>query len=204
MPFNDRKIIQSELKKWCINTSDEERSRIDSVTFSGNGEPTLHPDILGIVEDVVALRNEYIKQAKVTILTNSTMLGKEDVWKALHLIDNPLLKIDAGTTRMYNMISKPVNADFEEIKSNIIRFGSDCIIQTMLLRGENDGEIIDNTTDDEFTPYLDVVKRTNPKEVMFYSLDRIPPAKNLIKIEKDELEKYADKVRAAGIKASTY
>ena len=204
VPFNDRKLIKSELLSWCRESDEAKRTSVDSITFSGNGEPTLHPEILGIVEDVIALRNEFMPQAKVTILTNSTMLSKPDVWKALHLIDNPLLKIDAGTSHMYNLISKPVSADFEEIKANIIRFGHDCVIQTMLLRGENDGEKIDNTVDEEFLPYLEVVKQTNPREVMFYSLDRVPPAKNLIKIEKDELERYADKVRQLGIKATAY
>ncbi len=204
VPFNDKNLIKSELEKWCKENSEESRAKIDSITFSGNGEPTLHPDILEIVKDVVSLRNEYISQAKITILTNSTMLSNEKVWEALHLIDNPLLKIDAGTERMYNLIAKPVNIDFEEIKQNIIRFGNDCIIQTMLLRGENDGQKIDNTTDEEFLPYLEIVKKTKPREVMLYSLDRVPPAKNLIKIEKDELEIYANKIRALGIKASTY
>ncbi len=204
VPFNDRKEIKSNLIKWCEQNNEEQRAKVDSITFSGNGEPTLHPEILGIVEDVLEVRQKYMPMAKTTILTNSTMLGKENVWKALHLIDNPLLKIDAGTERMYKLISKPVSADFEEIKENIIRFGKDCIIQTMLLRGENDGETIDNTVDSEFIPYMEVVKKTNPREVMFYSLDRIPPAKHLIKVEKQELEHFADKIRSLGIKASTY
>jgi len=204
VPFNDRQMIKSALEKWCTNNSEEDRAKVDSITFSGNGEPTLHPDLLAIVEDVITLRNKYISQAKITILTNSTMLSKQSVWQALHLIDNPLLKIDAGTTKMYRLISQPVSANFEEIKSNIIRFGSDAIIQTMLLRGENEGQIIDNTTDEEFLPYLDIVKQTNPKEVMLYSLDRIPPAKHLIKIEKEELEIYAAKIRNLGIKATSF
>ena len=74
----------------------------------------------------------------------------------------------------------------------------------MLLRGENDGEIIDNTTEEEFDKYLEIVKQTNPRQVMLYSLDRVPPAKHLIKVEKDELEKYADRIKNLGIKASAY
>ncbi|MBQ7984017.1 MAG: radical SAM protein, partial [Bacteroidales bacterium] len=74
----------------------------------------------------------------------------------------------------------------------------------MLLRGENDGQIIDNTTDEEFNLYLDTVKRTSPREVMLYSLDRIPPAKNLVKVSKQELEQYTQKIRALGIKATAY
>ncbi|MBR1775159.1 MAG: radical SAM protein [Bacteroidales bacterium] len=204
VPFNDRNAIKSELEAWCNENSEENRAKVTSITFSGNGEPTLHPEILGITQDVIMLRNKFMPQAKVTILTNSTTLSRPDVWQALHLIDNPLLKIDAGTQRMYNLISKPVSADFEQIKADIIRFGRDCVIQTMLLRGENDGEIIDNTTDEEFLPYLEVVKQTNPREVMLYSLDRVPPAKNLVKVEKEELEKYADIIRALGIKATAY
>ena len=204
VPFNDRNRIKSELELWCKKNNENERAKVDSITFSGNGEPTLHPEILGIVEDVIEIRNKYIPQAKVTILTNSTMLKNHNVWQALHLIDNPLLKIDAGTEYMYNLISKPVNATFEEIKSNIIRFGNHCVIQTMLLRGENDDEKIDNTIDEVFLPYLDIVNLTKPREVMLYSLDRIPPAKQLIKVEKEELEIFADKIRQLGIKASAY
>ena len=204
VPFNDKDFIKDSLEKWCKETKEEDRKKVDSITFSGNGEPTLHPDILTITENVIKLRNEFLPQAKVTILTNSTNLGRDDVWQALHLIDNPILKIDAGTEHMYKLISQPVSANFEEIKKNIIRFGSDCIIQTMLLRGENNGEKIDNLVDEEFIPYLEVVKKTNPREVMFYSLDRIPPAQHLIKVEKDEMEKYADRVRKLGIKASCY
>ncbi len=204
VPFNDRLLIQSELEKYCKTTNKEELAKIDSITFSGNGEPTLHPDILQIVKDVIALRNSFMPQAKVTILTNSTQLSRADVMQALHLIDNPMLKIDAGTEKMYKLISQPVSCSFEQIKRNILDFGPDCIIQTMLLRGSLDGEIIDNLTQEEFSNYLDFIKQVNPRQVMFYSLDRIPPAHHLIKVEKQEMEQYADKVRQLGIKATTY
>ncbi len=204
VPFNDRLVIKNELEKYCKNTDKKELAKIDSITFSGNGEPTLHPEILQIVQDVISLRNIYIPQSKVTILTNSTQLSREDVSKALHLIDNPLLKIDAGTEKMYKLISQPVNCSFEEIKLNILNFGPNCIIQTMLLRGELDGQTIDNLSEEEFSNYLDFIKKVNPKQVMFYSLDRIPPAKHLIKVDKAEMEKYADKLRALNIKTTTY
>lgn len=204
VPFNDRKLIQRELEKYCKTNSKEDLAKIDSITFSGNGEPTLHQEILGIVEDIIALRNEFIKQAKITILTNSTQLSREDVFKALKLIDNPMLKIDAGTEKMYKLISQPVTTSFEDIKSNILSFGSDCIIQTMLIRGELNGQKIDNLTSEEFNPYLQFISKLKPRQVMLYSLDRIPPAQHLIKVEKQEMEIYADKIRALGIKTSTY
>lgn len=202
--FNEREKIQESLLHWCLNTPEEDRKKVDSITFSGNGEPTLHPEILGIVEDVIELRDKYISQAKVSILSNSTNLDREDVWKALHLIDNPILKIDAGTEEMYNRISKPVTAKFENIKKNLIRFGNKSIIQTILVRSKNKAEVIDNTTEEEFSLWLETVKNVNPRMVMLYVIDRATPDKDLIKLEPEEMERYADRVRALGIKTECY
>ncbi|MCF0211210.1 MAG: radical SAM protein [Bacteroidales bacterium] len=202
--FNDRKKIKENLLQWCLDTKQEDREKVDSITFSGNGEPTLHPEILGIVRDVIELRDKYMPQAKVSILTNSTNLDREDVWEALHLIDNPILKIDAGTELMYNRISKPVSAKFEDIKKNLIRFGSTAIIQTILLRSKNKAEAIDNTTEEEFSAWLEVIKQIKPAMVMLYVIDRATPDKDLIKIEPEEMEKFADRVRALGIKTECY
>lgn len=202
--FNSRKDIYSALKKYFTTTDKEEIKKIDSITFSGNGEPTLHPEILGIVEDVIALRDEYCKQAKTTILTNSTQIIRDDVFKALNLIDTPLLKLDAGTEEMYNRINKSVNIPFAQIKESLIRFGHKAIIQTMLLKGEDEGKVIDNTTEEEFNAWLSIVKQVMPREVMLYTIDRATPDKNLIKLSLSELEPYANKVRSLGIETKTY
>jgi len=202
--FNEREKIQSSLAYWCKTHKKQEREKIDSITFSGNGEPTLHPDILGIVEDVIALRNEYMPQAKITILTNSTNLYKDDVNKALHLIDNPILKIDAGTAKMYQRINKPVSAEFEDIKNELRKFGPKAIIQTILLRSKNKAEEINNTIEEEFSAWLSFIKEIKPRMVMLYVIDRATPDKDLIKIEKQEMENFADRVRACDIKAECY
>ena len=75
----------------------EEGTPIDSITFSGNGEPTLNPDFPAIVETVLGLRDRFCPEAKVSVLSNATMLWKEDVMQALKKVDNPILKIDAPT-----------------------------------------------------------------------------------------------------------
>ena len=58
-------------------------SQLDVITFSGNGEPTLHPDFLGIIHDTCALRDQYCPQAKISVLSNSTQLGRKDVVEAI-------------------------------------------------------------------------------------------------------------------------
>lgn len=204
VPFNKREDIRAALEHRLSSNTEAENTIINSITFSGNGEPTLHPDISGIVDDVISLRNKYCPQAKVTILSNSTNLVREDVFTALQKVDNPILKLDAGTEQMFKAINKPVSAKFNDIVERLIAFGNKCIIQTLLLRGENDGVVIDNTSETEFSSWLEIVKRIKPRSVMLYSIDRVTPEKNLEKLLIPELEHYAAHIREAGIETTTY
>ena len=204
VPFNKREDIRAALEHRLSVNTEAENANIDSITFSGNGEPTLHPNISGIVDDVMALRNKYCPQAKVTILSNSTNLVREDVFAALQKVDNPILKLDAGTEQMFKAINKPVSARFDDIVERLIAFGNKCIVQTLLLRGENDGVVIDNTSEKEFSSWLEIVKRIKPRSVMLYSIDRVTPEKNLEKLLIPELEHYAALIREAGIETATY
>lgn len=175
---------------------------LDVITFSGNGEPTLHPDFAGIVNDVIALRNEFYPNAKVSVLSNSTRIGDEKVAEALMCVDNNILKLDSAITPTMRLIDKPTSPDFnsEQLIEQLSKFSSQCIIQTMMLRGEHEGKVIDNTTDDEINALIDAYKKIAPKEVMLYSIDRSTPEENLKKLEIDELRKIAERFEAAGIK----
>ena len=92
----------------------------DVITFSGNGEPTIHPDFIGIIRDTCVLRDTYCPKAKVSVLSNSTQLGRKEVVEALKLCDNRILKLDAATDTMMRWIDKPVNEQLE-VKT-IIRY----------------------------------------------------------------------------------
>lgn len=202
--FNEREKIKKSFLYWCESHEREERQQVDSITFSGNGEPTLHPQILGIVEDVIEIRDKFLPQAKISILTNSTNLYREDVREALHKIDNPILKLDAGTEQMYKRISRPVSAKFEDVVGYLEEFGPKAIVQTILLRSKNKAEQIDNTTEEEFGKWLQIVERIKPRMVMLYVIDRATPDKDLIKLESDEMERFADRVRKLGIETECY
>lgn len=184
----------------------EKNIPVDSITFSGNGEPTIHPDFPEIVDFVIELRNKYLKNAKITVLSNATTLVKDDVFKALKKIDNPILKLDAGREEMFYAISKtsPKQISFDKVKAKLLEFGKDAIIQTLLLRGENDGIRLDNTSEEEFSAWLEIVKKINPRQVMLYAIDRVTPESKLEKLAIEELELFADRVRAIGIETKTY
>ena len=179
---------------------------VDSFTFAGNGEPTLHPDFVRVVDLVLKIRNEHYPNAVITLLTNATQLSRPEIYDALMKLDNPVLKLDAGMEDMRNSINKPTaeKYSFDELVNNLIRFGNKGIIQTLLLRGTNDGKTISNVSKEDFGEYIELLKKIRPKYVMLYAIDRATPEKDLEKLTVDELELYAQQIRNEGIDVKVY
>lgn len=175
---------------------------LDVITFSGNGEPTLHPDFPHIIDDTLALRDKYYPNAKVSVLTNSTMIFKPEVAAALKKADNNILKLDSAIEETMRLIDRPNSKDFtvEKVIDALRQFEGTGIIQTMILRGSHDGKPVDNTTDEEIQALIAAYKRIKPREIMIYSLDRSTPEENLVKVEKEELTAIGKRIEeAAGI-----
>ena len=177
------------------------QSQLDVITFSGNGEPTLHPDFLGIIEDTCALRDEYCPKAKVSVLSNSTQLGRKDVVEALRLCDNRILKLDSAIDTTMRLVDKPVNARLtvKQVVEWLKAFNGDFTLQTCFLRGVYEGQVIDNTTDEELKAWYEVVDKLHPKQVMIYVIDRETPLKTLEKIPAEKMEAIAAPLRKKGI-----
>ena len=173
---------------------------LDVITFSGNGEPTLHPDFAAIISDTCALRDTYQPQAKVSVLSNATQLARPDVVQALRRCDNRILKLDAATDTMMRRIDLPVNArlDVAAIIRGLEIFRGDFTLQTCFLRGEHDGQPIDNTTPDQLAAWYDAVRHLRPRQIMIYVIDRKTPEPNLQKISREEMERIAEPLRREG------
>lgn len=188
--------LESKLKE--MSASGEP---LDVITFSGNGEPTMHPDFEGVIDDTLALRDSYYPGAKVSVLCNSTRLDREGVVNGLRKVDNCILKLDSALTPTMRLIDQPVSKTFtcEYVIPQLEAFGDKCIIQTMMLRGNHDGKHIDNTTPGEVDALIEAYKRIKPREVMLYSIDRATPESDLQKVEREELESIACRMRDAGI-----
>jgi wyosine [tRNA(Phe)-imidazoG37] synthetase (radical SAM superfamily) len=171
------------------------------ITFSGNGEPTLHPEFKKVVEDVLRLRTQYFPNAKVSVLSNSTMAGKPAVVDALRKVDNNILKLDSAMPRTFRVLNRPVSPNClpDGVIVDLKQFGGPCVVQTIMVRGEYNGERVDNTTDDELDALLSAYLQIRPREVMLYSIDRKTPAENLEKVSKEELERIAQRFRDSGI-----
>lgn len=194
-----REALEAKLKEMLI-----EHQTPDVITFAGNGEPTLHAEFEGIIDDTIALRNTYCPTAKVSVLSNSTRIHKPHVFNALKKVDNNILKFDSAIDRTMQLMDQPVGkqptvAWFIE---QLTKFNGQLIIQTMFLRGEANGEKIDNTTDVEVEAWLNALELIRPQQVMMYSLDREAPTKTLQKVTTDELNGIAEKARKRGFDVS--
>ena len=200
--FNRREDVLAMLEQ-VLGEMVAEGTPPDVITFAGNGEPTLHPHFEEIIDGTLALRDKLCPSAKVSVLSNATQLHREDVCRALRRIDNNILKLDSAFDATATLINKPQGAySVEKVVEQLQDFGSECIVQTMFLRGEYNGQKIDNTTEEEVTAWLSLIEKIAPRSVMVYSLDRDTPCQTIEKVEKQELERIAERVRALNIECS--
>lgn len=172
---------------------------LDVITFSGNGEPTIHPQFHLIIADVRKLRDKYYPNVKISVLTNSTMIHRPEVAEALRHADNNILKLDSAIEATMKALDRPGNPSFttESVIRDLKQFEGSGIIQTMLTRGEHDGMKIDNTTPEEIDALIEAYKTIRPREIMVYSIDRQTPEQSLQKVSHNELQTIADKITDA-------
>ena len=162
---------------------------VDSVTFSGNGEPTMHPKFPEVIDVTLRLRDKYFPDAKVSVLSNATLIGRDAVAAALMRVDNPILKIDASSDELVRKINKPVGSySLDEIVDNLRKFEGRFILQTMFLRSPE----FDSASPEALEAWMDIVRELKPREVMVYTIDRETPDKSL---EKYTVEHMREMVR---------
>lgn len=156
----------------------ENGTPIDSITFSGDGEPTLHPDFAEIVDITLELRDRYEPGAKVSVLSNATRIGRDDVFQALRKVDNPILKIDAPTDALAGAINQPqCDYSVRQVVEDLRRFEGDFVLQTMFLRAPG----FDSSAPEVLEGWMEIVRELRPREIMVYTIDRETPMKGLEK-----------------------
>lgn len=175
----------------------------DVLTFAGNGEPTAHPDFAGIVDDVAELRDEYFPQAKISVLSNATMITRPAVRDALMKVDNNILKLDTANPAYIERMNRPTGAyDVRRIIENMKLFNGHVIVQTMFLHGTDGEESLTNTGDEYVTPWLEAIKEIRPQMVMIYTIDRETPDQKLRKATHEELDDIVKRINEAGFPAT--
>lgn len=153
-----------------------EGTRVDSITFSGDGEPTLNPDFARIIDDTIALRDIYCPQAKVSVLTNATKLLSDSVFEALRKVDAPILKLDAPTDELARKINGALPSfRVNDVVKGMKRFEGDFILQTMFLRSDD----FDSLEPQMLAKWMDIVRELRPRLIMAYTIARPTPQSGL-------------------------
>lgn len=150
--------------------------QIDSITFSGDGEPTLNPAFPRIIDDTLFLRDAYFPSARVSVLSNATRVDVPAVFDALRKVDNPILKIDAPSDEWIARINQPAPGySLARVIAALERFEGDFILQTMFLKSKD----FDSADPEVLQGWMEIVRHLKPRRVMVYTIDRPTPEKAL-------------------------
>lgn len=196
--------VKTELER-VLKEHVKNNKEINSITFAGNGEPTIHPKFSEVIDDTIELRNKWMPDAKISVLSNASQLKKPQITNALKKIDRNILKLDAGTEETYRKINQSQkHIKFEKIVDYLKSFDGDIIIQTLFLRGKHEGQYFDNTTEQEVSRWLKLLQEIKPQSVMLYPIERDTPIDNIEKIDKEKLSQIAKRVEELGISTEVY
>lgn len=201
--FPARKVVAEALEKKLAEMKKQGR-KPDVITYAGNGEPTLHPEFRGIIDDSISIRDRFFPGTKIAVLSNGTCLYREHVREALKRVDMNILKIDSAFAETVMKLNQPrAGYDQEAFARYVKDFDGRFIIQTMFVRGEYLGQKIDNSTPAEVEAWLSVIEKLKPQSVMIYTIERDTPlGRNLRKVPVNELRTIAARVEALNIPAS--
>ena len=196
-----RKEVYKALEQ-KLSSMKEKNQYPDVLTYAGNGEPTLHPQFRGIIDDSIELRNKYFPDARIAVLSNATTISNPSIREALLKVDQNILKFDSAcdnTIQKHNQPHRRINVS--ELINDLREFSGKLIVQTLFLRGYYNGAVIDNTTPEEIKEWLKAIDTIKPLEVMIYTISRDTPEEGrLEKVPLKELQKIAKMVNALGIK----
>ena len=197
LPDADEVMHELETKLQMMHAVGE---ALDVITFAGNGEPTLHPDFPRVIERTLQLRDQYYPEVKVSVLSNATQIGKEAVRSALLRVDNNILKIDGAFDETIRLIDQPADSHYSvrQVIEWMKTFRGQLIVQTMFVRGEHNGQRVDNTTPQEVAAWCDLMREVRPHQIMVYSLDRPTPEPLLTKVSKEEMTQLVAPLLAEG------
>jgi wyosine [tRNA(Phe)-imidazoG37] synthetase (radical SAM superfamily) len=195
-----RKEVHQKLEE-KLQKMTAESQKPDVITFAGNGEPTLHPEFAGIIDDTIELRNKLAPKARIAVLSNATMLHKPPVFNALLKVEDNIQKLDSAFEETVELLDCPRGKfNLQKVVEQLQRFNGKVTIQTLFVKGEFKGQTIDNTTEKEITGWLDLLQKIQPEQVMIYTIARDTPVNTLEKIPAEKLDTIAKRLENEGFR----
>lgn len=197
--FPSESIILSELEE----AAKRYRGEVDFLTFSGNGEPTLHPDFNHLVVETVGIRDRYLPAAGVALLSNGTTICDPEIRQAIEQLDKTIVKLDAGDEKLWREINRPgTGMHLEEIVSALA--GMEKITMQSLFFDVEGTEAEGNISSEDIGCWLERMERIHPIEVQIYTLDRTPAVPGLRRAPREVLEEIQASLEEKGITGCVY
>jgi len=202
--YEEKAVLPSRLEvqlklKEKLGEMNSENLLPDVITFAGNGEPTLHPEFAGIIDDTIELRNQLAPSARIAVLSNATMIHKKQVFQALLKIEDNIQKLDSAFEETIKLLDCP-NKNFSLAKTveQLTTFQGKIIIQTLFVKGSYKDQAVDNTTEKEISAWIELLKKINPAQVMIYTIARDTPIDTLEKVSLHDLNTIANRIKSIG------
>jgi wyosine [tRNA(Phe)-imidazoG37] synthetase (radical SAM superfamily) len=189
-----RQKLEEKLQKMAA-----EGQKPDVITFAGNGEPTLHPEFAGIIDDTIELRNQLAPKARIAVLSNATMLHKPEVFSALLKVEDNIQKLDSAFEETVELLDCPRgNFNLQKVVEQLKSFNGKVTIQTLFVKGNFKDQTVDNTTEKEISAWIELLQKIQPVQVMIYTIARDTPVDTLEKISAKKLNSIAKQLDNKG------
>jgi len=169
---------------------------LDYITFSGTGEPTLNLKLGEMIKRV----KEIARDVPVAVLTNSSLVNREDVRANLAEADLVVAKLDAPHEALFKAINRPAEGlTLESIIEGLKRLRSQkkgkMALQLMFLKTTQGSE--SNADPKNIDLLVELVRKIGPDEVQINTPTRPPSEKYVLPLSGREIDEIAAKFRAA-------
>jgi len=172
-----RKVILTELKRIL-----EQKAKIDFITFSGSGEPTLNTEIKNLIRDI-----KKITHIPVAVITNSSLLFRKDVRKSLLNADVILPTLTTVNDDTFKKIHRPfISFTVKKIIDGLVKFRrvykGKIFLEIMLIKGFNDSK-------EEILALKNMLNKIKPDKIQLNTVVRPPSEKYARPLSLKELNK---------------
>lgn len=163
-----------------------EVGHLDSITISGRGEPTLHPRFPAVVCEVLAEARRARPFVPVRILTNGSRTTDPVVRRALDLLDERIVTLDAAPERVERPNGRlPLGGRIQAF--SMLR---DVTVQSCFVDGS-----ISNVDEDSVADWVELLAELQPRAVQVYTIDRPAREKGLRPASASRLEAISRRLR---------
>ncbi len=169
---------------------------LDSITISGHGEATLHPELPEVVDRILAVARRAWPGVPVRILTNGSQAVSPRVRSALDRLDERIVKLDADSEH----VCRPTRRHPPGARLLGLSLLRDVTLQSCFIEGS-----VSNTDEETVTEWVELVSEIAPRAVQIYTIDQPPATAEIRPVGPSRLEEIACQLRGrTGIEARVY